>query len=348
MVNTSPGKPSANTSEALNHGQQFGAHECAPNIPQHTSTAVSAAKAAVDSGTKSSRASSTKQDAKSKDILQTTEKTLSAPKGGGGALHKNRIHESNDELEAQIKSNKELGVRNQVIRDFRDQERRHHGELKARFEEAKTQILEWEKFGMSLEQVLNERDRQIRNLTVQISELNQSLADERSSNKSIQLKLKDQQSRIRELESRVKSQESSVTKAQEAAVKMLSTTISSTMPDDSVRRDFGALFQALHSWARDNSVRDLSELRESSFLSALVERKVLADPEIWKPEHRFDIDSHTAPDTLLNASVAKEVCSAFLNTPFPFVPDIGKKISNESAPGSGAFTPSTASVLGSI
>jgi hypothetical protein len=183
MVNTSPGKPSANTSEALNHGQQFGAHECAPNIPQHTSTAVSAAKAAVDSGTKSSRASSTKQDAKSKDILQTTEKTLSAPKGGGGALHKNRIHESNDELEAQIKSNKELGVRNQVIRDFRDQERRHHGELKARFEEAKTQILEWEKFGMSLEQVLNERDRQIRNLTVQISELNRSLADERSSNK---------------------------------------------------------------------------------------------------------------------------------------------------------------------
>jgi myosin heavy subunit len=287
------------------------------------------------------------QDAKCKPTMQSTGRT--APETGklDEDLQDHRISKIDKDLQAQKDTNVALENRIKAVRDLFDRERKHHDQLQVRYQALKQECADMGEECADMGDSLQNQDCEIQSLSSQNSELRYLLAEEKDSKKSMSLKLEDQQARTQELESRVKSQEISVTKAQEAAVKVLSITVSNAIPDDRIRRQFSDLFRALHNWARENSIEDLSGLRNSSFLSTLVDRKVLADRETWKPEHRFDFDSRTAPATLLNASLTKEVCSAFFKIPFAFIQEDEKRSGSEPGPVSG-FTASTVSVLRSV
>jgi hypothetical protein len=269
--------------------------------------------------------------------LESTERAAPRTRTTEVEAPSDRVSKLTEELQAQKKSNEDLELINVAL----ERDRNHHRERSQAFE---SRLQEFQAYYASAEEAIQQNDRRISGLNSQNSEFKRLLLEEKASNKSMRGKLEDQQTRIKELECRIKSQETSVTKAQEAAVKVLSITVSSSIPDDSIRRQFSTLFQVLHDWARQNSVQDPSSLRHSQFLAALVERKVLVDCKTWKPEHSFDIDSRTAPATLLNASLAKELCFSFLRNPFSFLQDDEKRSS--SGPESGSeFTASTISTL---
>ena len=134
---------------------------------------------------------------------------------------------------------------------------------------------------------------------------------------------------IQELEKKFKGQaatismqenmiETSVTKYQMAAISMLSQSVSTSLPDDQVRKTFEEMFDDLTTWARDNATPDALQ-KDSPELQAL-KGKLWQCFEVEEsgPDLNFDFSDPTATDSLLNAALAKNICRKFLRGPFFF------------------------------
>lgn len=122
------------------------------------------------------------------------------------------------------------------------------------------------------------------------------------------------------LGTRVSEQETFVTKAQQAAVSRLSQSVSTTLPDDLVRKRFRELFEELATWARENATTDNSILQQAEFVESLYDDYLLVrtDASDSKIDLNFDFSQDTAVDTLLNAALARRLCKFSLQNPFFF------------------------------
>lgn len=127
-----------------------------------------------------------------------------------------------------------------------------------------------------------------------------------------------------ELEQRIQDQENSVTRAQTAALNLLSGSVSSHLPDDTIKREFADVFELTEIWARENAIESLESIKSSGYEKKLVEWGVVTPPQgaDGQPDMGFDWDEGTAGATLLNAAVNAEITSAFLSSPF-FITESG-------------------------
>lgn len=124
------------------------------------------------------------------------------------------------------------------------------------------------------------------------------------------------------LHGRVKQQELSVTKAQNAAMSVLSHSLSAMLPDNRIRSRFDELFESIAEWARDNAAAANQALLANSDnilkwqKDGLLRRMATEDSE---PDLNFNLQDDTAVDTLLNTTMVKKICRDFLGNPFWFV-----------------------------
>ncbi|KPI45756.1 uncharacterized protein AB675_251 [Cyphellophora attinorum] len=196
----------------------------------------------------------------------------------------------------------------------------------------------------SMETERKERGRQIHELSKQNRDLQQRITfnDQERARLAEQLEsvTKEFQNRKKEssmLRETIQQQsayiETSVTKAQNAAVRLLSDTVSNSLPDDQIRRCFESLFDELHEWSRTNSNKDPGVIKTVPFRkkldnSGLVHR---LDPDDPNTALEFDLEDSTATDTLLNADLSIEICERFLGTPF-FVAEQIQTIGSQASP----------------
>jgi predicted nucleic acid-binding Zn-ribbon protein len=125
------------------------------------------------------------------------------------------------------------------------------------------------------------------------------------------------------LRAHIEQQELSVTKAQNAAMNVLSRSLSAALPDDRIRARFEELFESVAEWARDNATEDRTILQHTDNQlkwqqSGIVRWVAEPGPQ---PYSKFDLGDETAIDTLLNTALARRFCQDFLGNPFWFAQD---------------------------
>jgi len=179
------------------------------------------------------------------------------------------------------------------------------------------------KLQASLEEMTSERNRLRREADEAhvsgqeaISEVIQlKQAKQRQSNRIQELMME-----VQDLRAHINRQESSVTRAQQAAMSLLSQAVSTSLPDDQVRKRFGELFENVAAWARENASTDMSVLNDVEMLEKLDKEWLFIRPDPRARHHSlsFDLEDETAIDTLLNAALAKKLCDTFLERPFFF------------------------------
>lgn len=158
-------------------------------------------------------------------------------------------------------------------------------------------------------------DRRHTTLTGENSALKTELDDRKKSHQRAM-------SENKALHERVEQQELSVTKAQNAAMSVLSHSLSAMLPDNRIRTRFGELFESIAEWARDNAAAADQVLltNPDNILKwekdGLLRHAAKADSD---PDLNFDLQDDTAVDTLLNAAMARKICRDFLGSPFWFV-----------------------------
>jgi hypothetical protein len=115
----------------------------------------------------------------------------------------------------------------------------------------------------------------------------------------------------------------SVTKAQNAAMNVLSRSLSAALPDDRVRTRFKELFESIAEWARDNATEDRTILDDIDNRSQWQKHGIFRYVgELGaRPNLEFDFGDETAIDTLLNTALARRFCQDFLKNPFWFAED---------------------------
>jgi hypothetical protein len=130
-------------------------------------------------------------------------------------------------------------------------------------------------------------------------------------------------SEIKELRAHIEQQEVSVTKAQNAAMNVLSQSLSAALPDDRIRTRFKDLFESIAEWARDNATQDRTILDSQENMAKWEKAGLLrrVGEAGAKPNLEFDMEDETTIDTLLNAALARCICQDFLKNPFWFAED---------------------------
>src|ERR1700722_10168175 len=101
MSNTSTEMPLSNVMGPSNHGQRPDAYERQKSAPQQVSNAMSAAKAAVDSGVRTSTAKVLNQDGRRKDTTHDAESAGPRARKLKEEPQDDRIQKLGDELQAQ-------------------------------------------------------------------------------------------------------------------------------------------------------------------------------------------------------------------------------------------------------
>ncbi|KAJ9610388.1 hypothetical protein H2200_005165 [Cladophialophora chaetospira] len=131
----------------------------------------------------------------------------------------------------------------------------------------------------------------------------------------------------------IEQQEVSVTKAQNAAMNVLSRSLSAELPDDRIRTRFKELFESIAEWARDNATEDRRILDDNDNKIKWQKYGIFR----WiaeqgaQPNLEFDFGDETAIDTLLNTALARRFCQDFLRNPFWFAED-SSPITNVNLP----------------
>jgi len=133
-------------------------------------------------------------------------------------------------------------------------------------------------------------------------------------NKGLSADLEEERSFIKQLQAQIRSHEAVVTKAQVAAVARLTENVSSELSDDIIRERLKELFEETEGWARQNSTKTFRD--RYLVKNDQIKRGMLASDSELDPVDRFDIETDTASDTLLEAVLNKEICHGFLQNPY--------------------------------
>jgi len=179
-------------------------------------------------------------------------------------------------------------------------------------EKARTQALHkkvdyWRRRHNTAIQQKDEFEKTNRKLEVELAQLEKQ-------NKGLSADLEEERSFIKQLRAQIRSQEAVVTKAQVAAVARLTENVSSELADDIIHERFKELFEETEGWARQNSTKSF---RDGYLVkNELIEMGMLASDSELDPVDRFDIETDTASDTLLEAVLNKEICRGFLQNPY--------------------------------
>jgi len=179
-------------------------------------------------------------------------------------------------------------------------------------EKATTQTLQkkvdaWQRqYNIAIQQK-DEFEKTNRKLKVELAELEKQ-------NKGLSADLKEERSFTKQLQARIRSQEAVVTKAQVAAVARLTENVSSELSDDIIHEEFKELFEETEGWARQNSTKTFRD--KYLVKNDQIKMGMLASDSELDPVDRFDIESDTASDTLLEAVLNKEICHGFLQNPY--------------------------------
>lgn len=179
-------------------------------------------------------------------------------------------------------------------------------------EKATTQTLQkkvdaWQRQYNIVIQQKDKFEKTNRKLKVELAELEKQ-------NKGLSADLEEERSFIKHLQAQIRSQEAVVTKAQVAAVARLTENVSSELSDDIIHEEFKELFEETEGWARQNSTKTFRD--KYLVKNDQIKMGMLASDSELDPVDRFDIESDTASDTLLEAVLNKEICHGFLQNPY--------------------------------
>jgi len=177
---------------------------------------------------------------------------------------------------------------------------------KARTQDLHKEVDHWRRRHNTAIQQKDEFEKTNRKLEVELAQLEKQ-------NKGLSADLEEERSFTKQLQAQIRSQEAVVTKAQVAAVARLTENVSSELADDIIHEKFKELFEETEEWARQNSTKSFRD--RYLVKNDLIEMGMLASDSELDPVDRFDIETDTASDTLLEAVLNKEICRGFLQNP---------------------------------
>lgn len=148
-------------------------------------------------------------------------------------------------------------------------------------------------------------EKEIMSLRGRVEELDRS-------KQALDAELIEERSFIKQLQAEKQAQQAIVTRAQEAAVNMLSQSVSSELPDDVIREELKGILDDAKDWARTNYSRDFQE--RESVRDDLIEAGLLASDDDILVADRFDILKDSDADTLLETVLNQELCATFLRS----------------------------------
>ncbi|KAL2673961.1 hypothetical protein Neosp_012407 [[Neocosmospora] mangrovei] len=145
------------------------------------------------------------------------------------------------------------------------------------------------------------------------------LASENSSHKACINRLQEdlwrEKLRVTQLEEEMRDQEQIIAKVHLNAINLLSSSVSSDLPDDKVRRGLSNLFDGIvRDWCLDLHAADVID--ESSAAILLMSNNILADAPDLPAYLRINMRDEIAAPVLLQAALAKFLCDSFLLEPF--------------------------------
>jgi hypothetical protein len=204
------------------------------------------------------------------------------------------LRKKNAELDAQLK--KERATTQALQKTVTSQRKQLQSEIETvrhQFYSATQKKDEFEKTG--------------RKLGVELEQL-------KKQNNSLSAELQEERLFTKQLQTEMRIQEAVVTKAQVAAVARLTENVSSELSDDIIHQSFKELFEETEEWARQNSSKSFQD--RYLVKDDLTRMGMLASDSELAHFDRFDIETDTASDTLLEAVLNKELCLSFLQNPY--------------------------------
>ncbi|WAO95664.1 Hypothetical protein NCS54_01329800 [Fusarium falciforme] len=124
-----------------------------------------------------------------------------------------------------------------------------------------------------------------------------------------------EKARVRKLEEEVRDQEHVIAKVHSNAISLLSSNVSSDLPDDKIRRGLSNLLDGIaRDWCLDLHATD--DIDESGAATVLMSNNILADASDLPAHLRINMRDETAAPVLLQAALAKSLCDSFLMEPF--------------------------------
>lgn len=145
------------------------------------------------------------------------------------------------------------------------------------------------------------------------------LASENSRSKAYIRRLQEdfrrEKARVKQLKGEIRDQEHVIAKVHSNAISLLSSNVSSNLPDDKIRRGLSNLFDgAVRDWCLDLHATD--DIDESGAATVLMSENILANASDVPANLRINMRDETAVPVLLQAALAKFLCDSFLLEPF--------------------------------
>ena len=121
---------------------------------------------------------------------------------------------------------------------------------------------------------------------------------------------------IENLRKEIRSQEAIVTKVQEAALAKLTENVSGELSNDIIQDRFGDLFEEVREWATANSTKTWTPEEKEGIKSEMIKNGLIVPDEELAYRDRFDMNTNTAADAILETLLNKELCEQFLKRPY--------------------------------
>ncbi|CZR54565.1 uncharacterized protein PAC_04449 [Phialocephala subalpina] len=161
---------------------------------------------------------------------------------------------------------------------------------------------------------LSAANRQNFSLEKEVISLRAQLEQLHKAKNAVDGELIEERSFIKQLQAENQAQQAIVTRAQEAAVNMLSQTVSSELPDDVIREDLKGILDDAKDWARINYRREFQE--REAVRNRFIEAGLLASDDDVLVADGFVIFKDSDADTLLETALNQELCTTFLRNPY--------------------------------
>ncbi|KAJ4213219.1 hypothetical protein NW759_011063 [Fusarium solani] len=124
-----------------------------------------------------------------------------------------------------------------------------------------------------------------------------------------------EKARVTQLKEEIRDQEHVIAKVHSNAISLLSSNVSSNLPDDKIRRGLSNLFDGIvRDWCLDIHATD--DIDESGAATVLMSNNILADAPDLPAHLKINMRDETAAPVLLQAALAKFLCDSFLMEPF--------------------------------
>ncbi|KAI8652522.1 hypothetical protein NCS57_01316400 [Fusarium keratoplasticum] len=133
--------------------------------------------------------------------------------------------------------------------------------------------------------------------------------------RQLQEDIRKEKARARQLEDDIRDQEHVIAAVHSNAIGALSSKVSSSLPDDKIRRELNHLFDGMaRDWCLDFHATD--KVDESRAADVLMSNNILANDPDLPPHLKINMKDETAAPVLLQAALAKTLCDLFLTEPF--------------------------------